>query len=165
MGLLNGGLSVHSSPEKGTSFKLFFPQVPTREANADEAVAVVAGPLNGRVLICAEETSLRRTLKELCASLGLDGQETTGAPEFLSILARDSQGFELAVLDVVDKVTQDQVLAALPALKPDLKVLLLSQLSAGELLLGNAYPAPAAFLAKPFARADFKACLGRLLPG
>ena len=165
VGLLNGGLSVHSSPEKGTSFKLFFPQVPTREANADEAVAVAAGPLNGRVLICAEETSLRRTLKELCASLGLDGQETTGAPEFLSILARDSQGFELAVLDVVDKVTQDQVLAALPALKPDLKVLLLSQLSAGELLLGNAYPAPAAFLAKPFARADFKACLGRLLPG
>lgn len=106
---------------------------------------------------------MRRTLKELCASFGLESQETTGAGEFLSILAKDSQGFQVVILDVADKLTQDQVLQALPALKPQLRVLVLSRLAAGELLLGNAYPAPAAFLAKPFQRADFEQCLRRLL--
>ena len=107
---------------------------------------------------------MRRTLKDLCASLRLDSQETTGAGEFLSILARDTEGFQVVILDVADKLTQDQVLKALPALKPQLSLLLLSQLPAGDLLLGNAYPAPAAFLAKPFQRADFEECLRRLLP-
>ncbi|MBS2038122.1 hypothetical protein JST97_24265 [bacterium] len=123
-----------------------------------------AGPLKlrGKALVCSEELALRRTLRELCEQSGLSAQETSNPSELLTILAQ-SQDWNLLVLDVLDKWTQDQVLAALHALGSALPVLLTSHLPAGELLLGNDYPTPAAFLHKPFERKQFEEAARRLL--
>ena len=162
---MGGGLTLHSQPGHGTAFKLFFPRCGAAPLEAAEVQSAVASPpLQGRALYCSGEPAFRRTLKEMCNRLSLDSQETTGPSELLSLLARSPEIFDILILDVADKLTQDQVLQALPALKPEARVLLMSHLPAGELLLGNSYGAPSAFLSKPFEMVEFERCLRRLLP-
>ena len=158
---LKGGLLVQSEHTRGTLFKLFFPRVAEEAAQPKEAPEKVA--LCGRALICSEELALRRTLRELCQQLGLNTQETSNPAELLTLMAEHSQVFDLLVLDVVDKWIQDQVLSALHALGQSPPVLLTSHLPAGDLLLGNDYPTPSAFLHKPFERTQFEAAAARLL--
>ncbi|MFN8606851.1 MAG: ATP-binding protein [Vulcanimicrobiota bacterium] len=159
---LKGGLLVQSEYTRGTLFKLFFPRVAGVEVQPDEPV-VAGQSLSGHALICSEELALRRTLRELCEQSGLSAQETSNAAELLTLLAEGSQTWDMLVLDVLDKWSQDQVLSALHALGPGPPVLLMSHLPAGELLLGNDYPTPSAFLHKPFERLQFESAAARLL--
>jgi two-component sensor histidine kinase/CheY-like chemotaxis protein len=165
---LGGGLSVLSTPGQGTRFKLFFPICVSPEVletlSLDlEEESGLALPLTGHIVLCSEDNHFRRSMGMTLQHLGLSHEEATHAGELLTLLAKCPDKFDLMVLDVTHKEQQDQVLGGLAAIAPRAKTLIMSDLPAGELLLGHAYPAPNAYLQKPFRLSELARRLGKLL--
>lgn len=160
---MGGAMSVTSGPGEGATFKVFFPLSEQPLAILEQTEDAPLEPLSGRIVFCSEERQLRRSLSGLWAHLGLHYEETTHPKELLSVLAKTPKDFDVVVLDVTRKEQQDSVLAGLSAIAPQVRTLVMSDLQAGDLLLGNGYPAPQAYLQKPFRPSDLAERLKALL--
>lgn len=160
---MGGALSASAAPGEGATFKVFLPLCDQPPAVLEQPEGMPLEKLAGRILFCSEERPLRRSLAGLWAHFGLEFEETTHPRELLSLLAKAPEGFDAVVLDVTRKEQQDAVLAGLQAIAPGMKALLMSDIPAGDLLLGNSYRAPQAFLQKPFRPCDLYERLRDLL--
>ena len=161
---MQGGILVRSAPGEGATFKLFFPACQAGSAEPVRAPEPAPPePLSGRVLYYAGETQLRRVLGDMLGRLGLEAEETAHPRELLSMLGSGPRRFDAVVVDVTHKSEQDILLGAIGAINPDLNVLIISDLPAGDLLLGNSYGPPGAILQKPFELRGLAETLRRLI--
>ncbi len=162
---MRGGVSVRSQPGEGTSFKFFFPpaQAPAQAPVLESWTC--APSLSGRVLFASSDTALRRTLRDLFERMGLDCEEAAQTSELVSLLAISPARWDVVVIDVLREVELEPLFSAVTAVRPELPVLILSALPAGELLLKSTRPMPVGFLHKPFEPGELEKALARLLVG
>jgi two-component system cell cycle sensor histidine kinase/response regulator CckA len=156
----DGFVTVETEVGHGSTFRVFLP-ISTNEPS-DPHPAPIAAPTRGHeaVLLVEDERSVREFTQR---ALELDGYQVTAASGPAEALALgEDVPFDLLVTDVVMPHMRGGELARLLAQRrPGIKVLFMSGYPDGEALLDHA--GPAAFLQKPFARAELTTMVRDLL--
>ncbi len=161
-----GALRVESTPGVGSTFRLLLP--PARKAlplpKPAPAPSTTRWHQPGNVLVVEDEDHVRFVLVEMMKTFGLT-PTSVGDGHAATAMFRDHPGgFDLVVLDMLmPGMNGEQTLAALRALQPDVRVLLVSGYSEGDVLGRLGGGRALAFLAKPFTREALERKLRDLL--
>ena len=131
----NGGIVVHSEPDHGTTFQLWFPRVtrPIGEAPALDQAESLRG--SETLLLVEDEAGVRDVTKEILVSLGYRVFEAGNADQARAFLEDYAGDLDLLVTDVIMPGDSGPKLATeLLKTRPGLRVLYLSGYTAGELV-------------------------------
>ena len=162
----NGALRVESTPGIGSTFRLLLP--PVRQAAPAAKAAELATPGRwrhaGNVLVVEDEEPVRLVMVELLKSFGFTPTAAEDGASGLAAFREHAAGFDLVVLDLLmPGMNGEQTLEALRVLDPNVRVLLNSGYSEGDILGRLGGGRNLAFLAKPFTREALERKLRGLL--
>jgi PAS domain S-box-containing protein len=158
-----GVITVHSEPNKGTTFKVFFrsmgKQAPTG-TEAREALPVGAE----RILFVDDEAILAEFGKELLESLGYKVVTKTNSLEALETFRADPHGFDLVITDMTMPGLRGEELAReIIALRPGMPIILctgyselINETQAREMGIRE-------FFMKPYLAANFAETIRKVL--
>jgi PAS domain S-box-containing protein len=154
-----GALLVESEPGVGSTFRVLLPPSSSTGSRpaANGAPPAVTWRHAGRALVIDDEEPVRLVAAEMLASFGLSPSVAAGGEAGLAIFREDPAAIDVVVLDfLMPGMNGEQTLAALRAIRPDVRVLLVSGYAEGDFLrrLGPEH-GRLAFLAKPFTRESF----------
>ncbi|MCI0471514.1 MAG: ATP-binding protein, partial [Candidatus Aminicenantes bacterium] len=153
----NGWINVFSKPGKGTIFRIYFPALSTDGTTAAQDTATLTGPQgNGeKILLVDDEESSRKNTAVHLRNHGYEVNEVINAGEALEIFKSKRENFHLCFTntELPDRSGRELV-EALLALAPGLKVLFTSGYSAGQLRDLDGAETKYAFLQKPHSLAD-----------
>ncbi len=145
-----GGLTVDSQPDKGTTFRLYFPMAPDQPEPPPPS-SPGASDARGLVLVIDDEEGVREAVSEI---LDLDGWKVMAAADGtagLELFRRHVSEVRLVLLDLsMPGLSGRETFAGLQAIRPDVPVLLCSGYSRDEAVSRFAQLAPTGFLQKPF---------------
>jgi len=155
----NGGhISCVSTPGKGTTFTLFFPEV---HSAAEPVAEPLPGPrARGRsletILLVEDDDAVRKFIRGILRKEGYTVVEARNGPEALDSPSCRNCQFQLLVTDVVMPQMNGTDLAIEVAKRcPSMKVLFLSGYMEDEMLRQGVATGAATFLQKPFSTAVF----------
>jgi len=148
----NGFIHVYSEPGKGTTFRVYFPEV---DAPADAKVIASQGVAHGgseTILLAEDNESVRHLTEQTLASFGYKVLIACDGEEAVDIFRRHQNGIAMAVLDVVmPKIGGKQAYDEMVKIQAGLKVLFLSGYSANAIHESFVLLPGISFLQKPFA--------------
>jgi PAS domain S-box-containing protein len=150
-----GGVWVYSEPGRGTTFKIYLPEAPADEAEAEtEAAGGPAGALprgTETVLVAEDERSIRRLIRELLTALGYQVLEAADGNEALRVSREYDKPIHLLLTDSVMPFMSGRDLARqLAETRPEIRILYMSGYTAPALAANGHGVAAADFLEKPF---------------
>ncbi|MFQ5578843.1 MAG: ATP-binding protein, partial [Anaerolineae bacterium] len=123
-----GNIWVYSEPNRGTTFKLYFP-ITKAAAPTGEAAPPESGSLRGAetVLVVEDESSVRKLVVETLRSNGYHILEAGGPVEGLEAAAASPDTIHLLLTDVImPDMSGQELYLQLVRVRPDLKVLYMS---------------------------------------
>jgi PAS domain S-box-containing protein len=147
----NGFIHVYSEPGKGTTFRVYFPEV---DAPADAKVIASQGVARGgneTILLAEDNESVRHLTEQTLVSFGYKVLIACDGEEAVDIFRRNGKEIAMAVLDVVmPKMGGKQAYDEITKISPGLKVLFLSGYSANAIHDSFVLHPGIPFLQKPF---------------
>lgn len=154
-----GDITVESTPGIGASFSVLLPLVAEAPPDEREATPVPASAGEGAVLVVDDDELVRGTAARLLESLGYRAVVAGDAAEALACAAARATPFDLLLCDVAMPGRSGPSIAReLRERYPGLQVVFVSGHPGG----GQAELAGAAFLQKPYGRADLGAKLAEV---
>jgi len=162
----SGALRVRSTPGEGSTFRLLLPPLADAGAAPPTAPVPAGRPgLHGDVLVVEDEETVRAVASAMLRLLGLRVEAAADGEAAVARFAAEPGRFRLVLLDLLmPGLTGEQTLVRLRAIRPDLRALLMSGYSEGDVLGRVGGPAGrTAFLAKPFTREALERKLRELL--
>lgn len=151
-----GALHVMSKPGGGSTFTLLLP--PTDRPVP--AAARPAGPTrshHGHVLVIDDEAHVREAAADLLATFGFTTAVAADGAEGLAQFALNPTGFAFVMLDLtMPHLGGEETLAALRAIIPEVRVLMISGYSENTRIAKLASTGALRFLQKPFTRDDLE---------
>ncbi len=171
----HGWVDLETSPGHGTSFDLYLPAVPVRQAMpvpVNVAPATLMTPSltpdsrghRGRVLVVDDEKPIRRVARRLLRQLGYDPVSAVDGPAAVELFERAPESFTAVVCDVVMPIMDGpEVCRRLRALRPDLRVLVCSGHADYDYRLEFGDGPRTRFMPKPFDFDSLAASLDALL--
>lgn len=161
-----GALHVSSTPGQGSRFQLLLPPT-TERGTLPTAIAAPDASWHraGQVLVIDDEEPVRTVAADMLKTLGLAPRVVSDGSTGVAIFREAPSQYDLVLLDLMMPVMNgEQTLAALRAIRPDVRVLLMSGYSEGDLLRRLAHErSPIGFLPKPFTREALVAQLRALI--
>ncbi len=163
----SGALLVSSEPGRGSKFRLLLP--PSVGTPATSLVLPAADRTaftrTGHVLVIEDEEPVRIIATKLLATFGLTPHAAPDGRAGIELFRRDPGSWEFVVIDVLmPGFSGEQTLAELRAIRPNVRVLLMSGYNEGDLIRRLSAPgSPLAFLPKPFTRDSLAERLHALL--
>jgi two-component system cell cycle sensor histidine kinase/response regulator CckA len=149
-----GYIWVYSEPDKGTTFKLYFPSV-SEIADAPDRPSEGVEPRGGSetILLVEDDESLLELTAAMLRNVGYTVLETGSAKGALELAASHDGNVHLLLSDVVlTQISGVEVFDELRVLTPDLKAILMSGYATEMLARHDPVPPGVAFLEKPFSR-------------
>jgi two-component system cell cycle sensor histidine kinase/response regulator CckA len=162
----HGALHVASTPNAGSLFRLLLPPAAgaTVAPKSAEPAKARRWTHPGTVLVIEDEEQVRNVTVQILKTFTLQVQDAANGTEGAAVFRANAGRFDLVVLDMLmPGLNGEQTLAALRAIKPDVRVLLVSGYSEGDVLRRLAGAGPLAFLPKPFTRDGLEQKLRELL--
>jgi len=151
----NGHISVHSEPEKGTTFRIYLPRVEEEillETVREKALATAPHGTE-TVLLVEDEDALRNMTRRFLESCGYTVLDTGNPREAIEIARNHPKPIPLLLTDVVMPWMSGSELAeALASLRPEMRALYMSGHSDEAIMHQGALKPGLAFLQKPFTR-------------
>jgi CheY-like chemotaxis protein len=147
----DGFIFVYSEPGRGTTFKIYLPQV--EGAGTVAAAAPVSAPASGMetILLVEDEEAVRRLMHRSLKSLGYDVLEAPSAEAALAVAAAHPGSIDLLITDVVLTGVSGRSLATLLLTsRPSLKPLFISGYTDDTVVRHGVLAKGDAFLQKPF---------------
>ena len=152
-----GYISVHSELGRGSSFRIFLPRV--RETGLRIEVQPLSERMQGgseTILLVEDEESVRRLLVEVLATHGYTVLQAAHGLEALQIGESFEKSIDLLITDVVmPHVGGAAVAQRLCAVRPEMKLLVMSGYIDDIMLPREIADNTIAFLSKPFTPFDF----------
>ena len=147
-----GRIEVSSEPGQGTSMRIYLPRDDTVSPTETRRMRKTPASGTETVLLVEDETPVRRVISQMLKRLGYAVQSAGDADEALQLLAAHGASVRLLLTDVVladgvnGRILAEQALA----IRPQLKVLLMSGYTNDPALLSATAEKNVALLPKPF---------------
>jgi CheY-like chemotaxis protein len=151
-----GYIWVYSEVGRGTTFKIYLPQVEEEESRP-EAGQPAEAPAQGTetILLVEDEPSVRALLRETLKKTGYAVLEAQDAAHALQIAQQHAEPIHLLLTDVVMPQISGRALAGLLSpLHPETKILYMSGYTDDAIVTHGVLEPGVAFLQKPFTAAD-----------
>jgi CheY-like chemotaxis protein len=151
-----GGLFVYSEPGRGTTFKVYLPQV---DEAPDVPRSLDAADQSGSetVLLVEDEPALRALTKRVLSSAGYTVIDAGNGDEALAALAAFEGPVDLMLTDVVMPGMNGRDLATrVIALRPAIKVLFASGYTDDAIFRHGVLDDGSRFISKPYAPAELR---------
>ena len=151
-----GGLFVYSEPGRGTTFKVYLPQV---DEVPDVPLPIDIGDQGGTetVLLVEDEPALRALTKRVLSSAGYTVIDAGNGEEALQTLAAFEAPVHLMLTDVVMPGMNGRDLATrVVALRPQIKVLFASGYTDDAIFRHGVLDDGSRFISKPYAPAELR---------
>jgi len=163
----NGFIYAYSEPGKGTTFKIYLPQVEAEAVETEAAIMVEVPKGRGEtILLVEDEKSLRVTCSFFLEAVGYKVLVAENPGEALRMAAGHTGDIRLLLTDVVMPGMDGRQLAErLGSIKPGLKVLFMSGYTSDVITQRGVLPEGVAFIAKPFPRDDLARKVHEVLEG
>ena len=157
-----GGILLESTPGKGSTFRVLLPIVRT---NRDRAAEFSDTDGRTTVLVVDDEGSVRDFIGSVLRRKGYHVLQASDGQEALTVCQGVTGDIDAAIVNIVmPNMAPSELLPALKAKQPEIKILLTSGYSESEArLLCAAYPNDA-FIQKPYTAQQLAKALGNL-PG
>jgi two-component system cell cycle sensor histidine kinase/response regulator CckA len=161
-----GTIAVHSAPKQGTSFEIRLPrtdEVPApRPVEIKSAIVPPVGTVT--ILVVEDEDLVRRATARVLRKAGYQVLIASDGTEALALVATHEGTIDLLLSDVVMPSISGTVLAArMLALRPKLRVLLVSGYTSDAVVDPDAPDPRIRFLGKPFSDVTLAAAVRALL--
>jgi two-component system, cell cycle sensor histidine kinase and response regulator CckA len=148
-----GDIWVYSEPQRGTTFKLYFPRVTEAPAEAGAGELAPVDPAGETILVVEDEKSVRDLTVRMLQRLGYRILTAASGSEAVEISNAHTGAIHLLLTDVVmPNMSGRQLADALSLSRPDMKVLYLSGYTENTVLHHGVLEAGVEFLPKPFSR-------------
>jgi CheY-like chemotaxis protein len=160
-----GAMKVYSEPGRGSTFKLLFPVATGPVESAGDAPSVSADWRGeGTVLVVDDEPSVRNTVSQMLAAMGLKTVCAGDGREGVDVFRADPARFALVLLDLtMPRMDGAEAFAELRKLREDTPVVLMSGFNEQEALVRFAGKGIASFIQKPFTVDSLRAVLRGVL--
>jgi signal transduction histidine kinase/ActR/RegA family two-component response regulator len=149
---MGGHIEVDSEPNRGTTFRIFFPALDQHEAAVSERDQnSVAMRGTETVLLVEDEDGVREVARIALERYGYTVLAAANVPDALRLARGQSQRVDLLLTDVVmPGVSGPEMVEALSSDHPELKVLFMSGYAGDEALRRGVAAGQANLLDKPF---------------
>ena len=147
-----GYIWVYSEPGRGTTFKIYLPQV-EEAAESVRASEAPRRPIAGAetILLVEDEEAVRALAARILQDLGYKVLESTSPEDALQIGERLKEPIHLLLTDVVlPRMSGRKIAEHLAFLRPDIKVLYMSGYTDDTVFRNGVLETGTAFLQKPF---------------
>jgi CheY-like chemotaxis protein len=161
-----GGIRVYSEVGKGTTFKLIFPasSLALEEIEPVAQEAELKG--GGTILVVDDEATILQVATGLFSSMGFDVLTASNGEEALAVFREHGSAIRAVLLDLtMPRLDGAETFRELRIIQPQCRVVLTSGYNEEEALQGFAGKGLAAFVQKPFQRADLLAAMRKALEG
>jgi PAS domain S-box-containing protein len=161
-----GALCVESTPGVGSSFRLLLPPMSVPVPIAKNTDELTRGPKkpSANVLVIDDEEEVRAVLIAMLKVCGFNATGAADGSAGLAAVQENPSGFDVVVLDLLmPGLNGEQAFRALRALKSDIRVLVVSGYSQGDILGRMGGGRELGFLAKPFTRVALERKLREML--
>ena len=156
-----GGITVESTPGHGTTFRVFLPAAGKGAAAVQDSASA-----GGRasILVVDDEVSVRDFIGAVLRRKGYHVIQASDGQEALSLCGFAPGAISAAIVDIImPNMAANELLPALKAMRPGMRILLTSGYSEAEARrLCVAYPG-AAFIQKPYTAQQLAKAVGDLL--
>jgi two-component system cell cycle sensor histidine kinase/response regulator CckA len=151
-----GYIWVYSEPGKGTTFKIYLPQVKNEE---EEKTTVEVPPEtlrgNETILLVEDDSDVREVAKVILSQYGYQVIKASNGKEALELVKNKNHEIQLMITDVVMPGMSGRELAAkIAALRKDLKVLYVSGYTDDAIVKHGMLKSDIVYLPKPFSIED-----------
>ncbi|MBI2571830.1 MAG: response regulator, partial [Candidatus Schekmanbacteria bacterium] len=158
-----GNISVASEPERGTTFKIYFPRVELPPTSPTERFTTVVRGAGELVLVVEDEPALRDLFGSMLESLGYRSLVAADGEEALSAV-NDGTLPDLLVTDVVMPGMSGPVLASrLRQSLPELKVLFMSGYTDSAIVHHGVLDPGVPLMQKPFSVSHLSVAIREIL--
>lgn len=147
-----GGISVTSTLQAGTVFRVYFPRT-DGYALAEAAEKQQDFPLSGTetILLVEDDTSVRNLVERVLRSRGYDVLAAKGGGDALHLASDASLGVDLVLTDIVmPAMSGRELVEALQTERPALRVLYMSGYTDDEIVRRGLHDPSMSFIQKPF---------------
>jgi two-component system cell cycle sensor histidine kinase/response regulator CckA len=147
----DGYVWVYSEPGIGTTFKIYFPVIPSQEPVTPQAELPPTLGSGELVLIVEDEPDVMRMAVRALAEAGYTVLEASGGREALAILLEAGERIRLVVTDVVMPVmTGRDLVSRITEVRPGLPVIFMSGYTDEDVIRRGLMQRGSRFLQKPF---------------
>ncbi|MEN6534381.1 MAG: response regulator [Bryobacteraceae bacterium] len=162
-----GYVWVYSQPGLGTTMKVYLPRYEGSAEKSQARSAKVELPKGSEtVLLVEDEDGVRALAGAVLRSCGYNVLEATSGDEGLQVSERYGGAIHVMITDLVmPGLTGSELASRITAIRPRMKVLLMSGYSGVQGTPNPSVPAGSAFLQKPFSRNALASKLRELLDG
>jgi PAS domain S-box-containing protein len=159
-----GAVAVDSEPGAGSTFRVYFPRIGDRLTEATQTVSEIVEPNESRtVLIVEDEDAVRAVIKRLLTSWGHQCVEARNGDTALELI-RSQQPIDLLITDLVmPGMNGNALITHARAVRPDLKVLMMSGYTEHPSIKRDAEYRSETFVAKPFTARSFSMAMQEAL--
>ncbi len=163
---LGGSIWVYSKPGKGTTFKIYFPEVdgpaePLAGPVARDTIQRGAGTL---ILLVEDDPATREVTRRLLTRHGYDVTVAGHGAEAIALLARGDMGVRLVISDVMmPEISGLELASQVTDRWPELPVLLMSGYSDAEVYANTDLARRPALIEKPFTSTALLSAVARAL--
>ena len=148
-----GDIWVYSEPNRGTTFKLYFPAVPGTPSDSSASEGAEPGSASETILVVEDEKAVRDLTVRMLERLGYKLLTAASGAEAIEISRAHTGPIDLLLTDVVmPNMSGRQVADALAPSRPGMKVLYLSGYTENTVIHHGVLDANVDFLPKPFSR-------------
>ena len=146
-----GELHVASTPGKGTSFTIYFPQVSTTGAVEVARTAPRSSTGSETILVVEDQPSLRELVRRILQQKGYRVLEAPDGEEAIKVAESSARPIQLVITDVVMPGMNARAMAErIRGIWPTVRVLFMSGYHDDDVMLRSLANAKVDFLQKPF---------------
>jgi len=151
-----GGLFVYSEPDRGSTFKVYLPQVDTLPS-APPTFEIGDQSGTETILLVEDEPALRSLTKRILSSAGYTVLDADSGDEALAVLAAHTAPVHLLLTDVVMPGMNGRDLATrVVAMRPGIRVLFASGYTDDALFRHGVLDDGSCFISKPYAPGELR---------
>ena len=151
-----GHIWVYSEPDKGTTFKVYFPQIAEEPSSIEAPVQANLLPQGTETILLAEDDlQVREFASRVLRGLGYKVLEASNGNEALVMAEQTAGTIDILLTDVVmPQIGGKHLSEKLQLHRPEIKVLFLSGYTADSIVHHGVLDKGVAFLHKPFTGND-----------